>query len=506
MFNITFSSPHSRIHSLSFRKTKIVATIGPASWDEDKLQALIKAGMNVARLNFSHGTFEQHQSTVEKIRKLSSDLHAPVGILQDLQGPKIRLQSFEGERELESGQKIIVTGKGSKDDEKYIVDIDHLSQFVEVGQAIFIDDGIIELKVTDKKGEDLHCEVIHGGLVRGRKGVNLPDANLPIESMTAKDIADLEAGAALGFDYVALSFVRTKDDIKKLKKRLKELGSHSRVVAKIEMKEAIKNIEGIIDESDAIMIARGDLAVEIGQVHLPVVQKKITKLCNRKGKPVITATQMLDSMQHNSRPTRAEITDVANAVLDGSDALMLSGESAFGNYPVRSVQTMHDIIMEVEKQPGIYYKFKNRRPDRPTVPDTIAMSAVTCSEQLQARTIVCLSTTGKTAQMISKYRPKAKLIAATSEKEALSRLELCWGIQTLQIDRYSNIEEAFSQIEGLLIGHGIIKEGDYVVLTLGLPVLEGQKTNSLRVFTVGKEQAQTKYKKGKKPIRFFAEQ
>lgn len=488
-------------HSLSFRKTKIVATIGPASQDEAILRELIQSGLNVARLNFSHGEFDQHKSIVEKIRKISDELFAPVGILQDLQGPKIRLLGFTGEQTVKRGDRLTLTGANGSNPNALKVDIQNLHQYVHADQSIFVDDGIIELKVTTVNKQDIECEVLHGGILRPRKGVNLPDADLPIDSMTEKDIADLERGATLGFDYVALSFVRTADDLIKLKKRLKDLGSMSRVIAKIEKKEAIENIESIVDESDGIMIARGDLSVEIGQIHLPIVQKRIIELCNRKGKPVITATQMLDSMQVNSRPTRAEITDVANAVIDGSDALMLSGESAFGKYPVRSVETMHEIIVEVEKQPEIYYRFDHRDQTQFTIPESIAISAVLCAKQLHAKTIVCMSTTGKTAQMISKYRPKAKLIAVTAKSEALCKLELCWGVQTLKIAQYKDTEDAIEQIEKLLLDNKVIKAGDPVVLTLGLPVAQGVKTNAVRVFTIGKNNKGQGHEP--RPLRFI---
>ncbi len=490
-------------HSLSFRKTKIVATIGPASWDKDQLKAMIEAGLSVARLNFSHGDFNQHKKTVKAIREASEELVAPVGILQDLQGPKIRVEGLKKERVVEDGDELILTDLAHRSGNKIAVDVANLHKCVKKDQSIFIDDGIIELKVMRVKGFDIHCQVIFGGTIRPRKGVNLPDADLPIESMTEKDIKDLEQGASLGFDYVALSFVRTADDIKKLKERLKKLGSHARVVAKIEKKEAIENIESIVDAADAIMVARGDLSVEVGQIHLPLYQKNIIEICNRKGKPVITATQMLDSMQVNSRPTRAEITDVANAVLDGSDALMLSGETAFGQHPVRSVKTMHEIIMEVEKQPSLYYRFDNRKKKKSkkfTVPESIAISAVLCSQQLQAKTIVSMSTTGKTAQMISKYRPKAKLVAVTAKSEALCKLELCWGVQTLKIAEYYNTEEAISKVEELLLANNIVQTGEDVVLTLGVPVAQGQKTNAVRVFQAGNRKREDK--EGPKAIRF----
>jgi pyruvate kinase len=488
-------------HSLSFRKTKIVATIGPASWEKEQLKQLIECGLNVARLNFSHGDLKQHTSVVQRLREASDELVAPVGILQDLQGPKIRVEGLKTGKTVVAGESLIITDLEHLDKNKIAVDIKNLAQYVKPGEAIFIDDGIIELSVKKVQGPDIHCEVIFGGTIRPRKGVNLPDANLPIESMTEKDHADLEAGVPLGFDYVALSFVRSADDITKLKEKLKKLGSHARVVAKIEKKEAIANIEAIVKVSDAVMVARGDLSVEIGQIHLPAEQKKIIRVCNRLGKPVITATQMLDSMQVNSRPTRAEITDVANAVHDGSDALMLSGETAFGKHPIRSVQTMHEIIMEVERQPALYYRFKNRKKDLFTVPESIAISAVLCSKQLQARAIVCMSTTGKTAQMISKYRPKAKLVAVTAKSEALCKLELCWGIQTLKVLQYQETEDAISQVEELLLSNGIVNPGDPVVLTLGVPVAQGQKTNTVRVFVAGKRKLGTK--KGRQPVRFI---
>ncbi len=488
-------------HSLSYRKTKIVATIGPVSWDEETLTQMIQSGLSVARLNFSHGDFNQHKLTVERVRKISEELGAPVGILQDLQGPKIRLANFGKEFDVKRGDKLVLTDQKSEDPKVLQVDLKNLSQYVKKDQSIFIDDGIIELQVTHVKGHKIFCEVIYGGTVRPRKGVNLPDAKLPIPSMTKKDEKDLKDGVPLGFDYVALSFVRSPEDIIKLKKKLKSYGSPARVIAKIEKKEAIENIEAIVDASDGIMVARGDLSVEVGQIHLPTIQKKIIRICNRKGKPVITATQMLDSMQVNSRPTRAEITDVANAVLDGSDALMLSGESAFGKHPVRSVTTMHEIITEVEKQPHIYYRFRNRKRDQFTIPESIAISAVLCSKQLNARAIVCMSTTGKTAQMISKYRPKSKLIAVTAKAEALCKLELCWGVQTLKTAQYHNTEEAIANVEETLLANGILSPGDEVVLTLGVPVAQGQKTNAVRVFTIG-EQNQKKKMKTTKAFRF----
>ena len=477
---------------LSLRKTKIVATIGPASWERDQLARCLSSGMNVARLNFSHGTLDRHRQTVENIRQVSEELGAPIAILQDLQGPKIRLAHFENEKRVASGDEIQVFGPGTSPEDHIVIEWPQIIETLEVGQSIFVDDGIVEWEVLEKKKNHVVCRVIHGGILRSRKGVNLPDAELPIASLTEKDVSDLRDGAPLGFDYVALSFVRTAEDLRFLRKKMKEFGISAKVIAKIEKKEAIENLSDIVHEADGIMIARGDLAVEIGQVHLPVIQKKIIRMCNRIGRPVITATQMLDSMQENSRPTRAEVTDVANAVLDGSDALMLSGESAFGKYPAKSLQTMHEIICEVEKQKSIYYRFKNRTLEREfTVPESIATSAVLCAQQLEVKTIVCVSTTGKTAQLIAQIRPKAQIIAATADRQALNRLELCWGLQTLKIDQFNSTEEAIEKIEQMLLAHKIVEHGDPVVLTLGVPVVEGQKTNAIRVFRVGRSQEDT---------------
>jgi len=471
--------------TLKYRKTKIVATIGPATWDQEHLEECLLAGMNVARLNFSHGTLERHSETVKAIREASRETAKPVAILQDLQGPKIRLADFKNEKCVEPGDQFWVYGPEGDPEKDIVILFEPLFDHISVGQSIFVDDGIVELKVLAIEKQKAKCEVVHGGVLRSRKGVNLPDTELNIDCLTTKDREDLKNGAPLGFDYVALSFVREPEDLLKLKTLMDECGSEARIIAKIEKKQAVENIEAIVDLADGIMIARGDLAVEIGQVHLPAVQKRITQICNRKGKPVITATQMLDSMQQNSRPTRAEITDVANAVLDGSDALMLSGESAFGKYPVRAIKTMHEITVEAEKQRSLYYRFRNREENSLVgVPESIAISTVLCAKQLKAKVIVSMSTTGKTAQQISKYRPRAQLVALTVESEALNALELLWGVRTFTVSRFKNINEAIRQVEDLLRSKNIGEPGDQVVLTLGLPVASGQKTNSMRVFTL----------------------
>ena len=317
--------------------------------------------------------------------------------------------------------------------------------------------------------------------------MNIPGGQLSIECMTPKDLVDLDFGLANGVDYVALSFVRTGDDIRQLQDIIKHKAPGTKVVAKIEMLEALDNLEEIVRLSDAVMVARGDLAVEVGQTRLPQIQKQIVHICNKIGTPVITATQMLDSMTENPRPTRAEITDVANAVIDGSDALMLSAESASGKYPFKSIQTMHEIILEVEKNGDFFYKM-NMESEFYSVAESIGAAASLTALKLNASAIVCLTTSGRTASIISSFRPKARIIAVTHILPTLNRLELIWGIQTLTIQPYTSSDEAMSQIEEMLIQYGLVKTGDRVVLTLGVPVLERGKTNALRVYTVGREE------------------
>ncbi len=349
-----------------------------------------------------------------------------------------------------------------------------------------LDDGLLELKVLKVDGDNVHCVVIYGGVLKDRKGMNIPGAHLQVDCLTPKDLKDLEFGIAQGVDFIALSFVRSGSDIRRLRELIQQKGSSARIVAKIEMLEAIEDLEEIVRLSDAVMVARGDLAVEVGQTRLPQIQKQIVQLCNRVGRPVITATQMLDSMTDNPRPTRAEITDVANAVLDGSDALMLSAESASGRFPFRCIQTMHEIILEVERN-GDYFYDMRMEDQFSSVADAIAAASALSAQKLQAEAIVCLTTSGKTASMIAGYRPKARIIAVTHILPTLNRLELVWGIQTFKIDPYSSSDEAMQQIERMLLQYGLVKPGDRVILTLGVPVLERGTTNALRVYTINRE-------------------
>jgi pyruvate kinase len=487
---------------LFHRRAKIVATVGPSLKTEEQLEKAIYAGLNIARLNFSHGTHEEHLSVIKIIRKLSEKLKAPVTILQDLQGPKVRVGLFEnGSIPLKVNEIVRVTIDDVVGKDGLIPsDFKELCVAAKPGHKILLDDGLIELHVVEVFDRYLNAKVIYGGQLKNRKGMNLPGMSLPVDALTIKDLKDLEFGLAHGVDYVALSFVRHGKDIRQLRDLIDRHKAPAKIVAKIEMLEALDNLEEIIRLSDVVMVARGDLAIEVGQTRLPGSQKRIISLSNELGKPVITATQMLDSMVENPRPTRAEITDVANAILDGTDCLMLSAESASGAYPFKAIRTMHDIIVEVEKNNHNYYKISMDN-ELLSTPAAIAASSVLTALKLNASVIVCLTTTGKTAQIISTFRPKAQIVAITTELEVLNRLELTWGLQTLAIKEYGNLKDIILQVERLLIENGLSKTGDRIILTLGQPVQDRGKTNSLHVHTIGGED----FKKAKLqdlPLRF----
>lgn len=474
---------------LADRRAKIVATIGPATKSEEALEKAVRAGMNVARLNFSHGSHADHLDVIHALRRVSLKLQAPVSILQDLQGPKVRVGKFEnGSIEIKPGEVVQITTEVILGKPGLIPsDFKELPLVCKPGTKILLDDGLLELQVLKVHGNLVEAQVVYGGILKDRKGMNLPDVSLPVDAMTEKDLADLEFGLQNNVDYVALSFVRHGRDIRRLREIIEARKSSAKIIAKIEMLEALENLEEIVRLSDAVMVARGDLAVEVGQVRLPGMQKKIITLCNQLGRPVITATQMLDSMIENPRPTRAEITDVANAVLDGTDALMLSAESASGKHPFRAISTMHEIIVEVERTEEKYYKISLLENEFLSVPAAIAASACLSALKLNASAIVCLTTTGKTANIISGFRPRARILAVTENVEVLNRLELVWGIQTLSIRPYRTMDEILVQVDALLVENGLAKTGDRIIVTLGQPIENGSKTNSLFVHTVGAE-------------------
>lgn len=471
--------------SIADRRTKIVCTIGPASSSPEMLEKLLLAGLNVARLNFSHGTHEDHFKVLTTLRELSRKHHAPITILQDLQGPKIRIGKVKnGSIELKDGQKIVVrVGDEVGDENLLFTDFKSLPTDVTAGNSILLDDGNLEFRVDAVKNGDVHATVIFGGELKNNKGMNLPGAKLTVDCLTEKDLRDLEFGLKNNVDYVALSFVRRPEDIKRLREIVNSKSKHTRIMAKIEKMEALDNIEEIVLNCDAIMVARGDLAVEAGQSHLPGMQKNIIRLCNLLGRPVITATQMLDSMINHPRPTRAEVTDIANSVLDGTDAVMLSAETASGKFPVKCVETMDEIIREVERTSVRYYQMRFQ-DEFLSVADSIAESACLSAMKLNASAIICLTTSGKTATMISRARPKARIIAVSHLDETLNRLELVWGIQSFNVPPYNDSDKVMHDLEEKLLGLGLCKQGDRVILTMGVPVMERGTTNSIRVYTI----------------------
>lgn len=487
---------------LAQRRTKIVATLGPASSTEQSLEKLIRAGMNVARLNFSHGSHEDHKKNIDTLRRLSRKLGAPIAILQDLQGPKIRVGKLKGGRvELIPETEIKISTVIELGTEQILsTDFKELPLACKPGTKILLDDGKMELKVIKVDGPEITCRVIYGGPLTDRKGMNLPGVSLPVDGMTAKDLADLEFGLSQKVDYVALSFVRQASDIRKLREIIEARRPGTKIVAKIEMLEALQNLVEIIEASDAVMVARGDLMVEVGAAQLPLAQKRIIALSNEIGRPVITATQMLDSMVENPAPTRAEITDVANAVLDGSDALMLSAETASGKYPAKCIATMDEIIVEVERTSSNYYDFK-AQDDMLETAEAIAGSASLCAMNLDAKAIICLTSTGRTATLISNIRPKAQVIACTYNLETLNRLELVWGVQTLEVTPYQSSEDAMKQIQQRLLDFGIVEPGDRIIMTLGMPVQQGSKTNTVRVFVV-QDRDKQELAEQEKPLRW----
>jgi pyruvate kinase len=390
-----------------------------------------------------------------------------------------------GQVQLTTGQAIVVrVGTGLGDENTLFTDFSSLPQDVEPGGQILLDDGNLEFKVEKIDGQgQVHCRVVYGGLLKDNKGMNLPGAKLSVDCLTEKDLRDLEFGLAHGVDYVALSFVRRPEDIKRLREIINKKSKHTRIVAKIEKMEALDNLEEIVFHSDAVMVARGDLAVEVGQSLLPGTQKSLIKLCNSLGRPVITATQMLDSMINNPRPTRAEVTDIANSVLDGTDAVMLSAETASGKYPVKCIETMDEIIQEVERTSLKYYQLR-MRDEYLSVAESIAESACLSALKLNASCIICLTTSGKTATLISRSRPRARIIAISHIEETLNRLELVWGIQGFKIPPYNDSDKVMHDLEIHLLEYGLCHPGDKIILTMGVPVMERGTTNSLRVYTV----------------------
>jgi pyruvate kinase len=472
------------------KSTKIVCTIGPKSQDEGTMTRMVKSGMDVVRMNLSHGSHDFHRRTIELTKRISKKTGRYIGILLDLQGPKIRTRGLEKEPlVLNRGQRITLTTRDIPGNWEYLsVNYENLPQEVQAGETILLDDGQIKLKVVGKDVNNVVCSVVEGGVIRSYRGINLPDTELGAPSLTAKDIEDLDFGLRNGVDLIALSFVRRAGDIEELKSRIKKKGRELPVIAKIEKPEAVKNIDGIVDSAAGIMVARGDLGAETSPQDVPVLQKQIITHCNRKGKPVITATQMLESMVSHPSPTRAEASDVANAIFDGTDCVMLSGETAVGEYPVKAVSVMAEIAHRAEAEIRTYSTCRGENVTSQTVkddvPDAVCCHACKITDLVRPNLIVGFTLSGRTAALLSKYRPSVPIIAMSPDEDVLNRLSLYWGVYGVRIDILKSADRLFDRAERLVLEHGFCREGDTVVFVGGVPVLSGVTTNMLKVHTV----------------------
>ncbi len=468
-------------------RTKIVATIGPASNTQPMLEKMIQAGMNVARLNFSHGSYEQHGEVIKIIRSLSRTMNKPIGILLDLQGPKIRTGTLKnGEPvELKSGNTFrITTEKVEGTAEKVSTTYAKLPGDVKKGDNILIDDGLIELKVLFKRKETITCKIINGGILKEHKGINLPGIDVSAPSLTEKDRRDLNFGIKIGVDYFALSFVRKAEDLRQIKGIIKRQGHSTPVVAKIEKPEALDNLDDILEAADAIMVARGDLGVELNPEQVPCVQKKIIAAAIRANKAVITATQMLESMSSNPLPTRAEASDVANAIFDGTDAVMLSGETASGKYPVRAVKMMAKIAAQAENSEFMKFNLQHAKDPTDLVPHAVAQSAVNILHELSAKGIVVFSASGSTAKLISQKRPSKPVYAFTPSLRIYNRLSLMWGLTPLYIASISDTKRLIQASENILVDKKIASRDDIIIIVVGFGLKKGS-TNVIKIHRVG---------------------
>lgn len=469
-------------------KTKIVCTIGPASQDVETLRALIQSGMDIARLNFSHGSHEEFRQRIQTIRQVARELDRTVAILLDTQGPEIRTGPLrEPEVHLEDGQPFVLTTREVEGDAGAVsITYKGLPEDVSTGDVILIDDGLLELVVEEVRGDEIHTRVRNGGMLKPRKGVNVPGVKIRLPGITEKDARDIRFGVAEGVDFIAASFVRKPADILEIHRILDELGAYIPIIAKIENQEGVDHLEAILEVADGLMVARGDLGVEIPVEEVPLVQKKIIQACNRAGKPVITATQMLDSMQRHPRPTRAEASDVANAILDGTDAIMLSGETATGRYPVEAVQMMCRIAESVESSVDYREKFASReKVNHPNTTSVISQSVVEAALQLNASAIIAPTESGYTARMISKYRPQCPIVAVTYAEATTRRLTLSWGVVPIQGEEASSMDEMLSNAVESALARGIIDYGDLVIITAGVPIGQVGTTNMMKVHVVG---------------------
>ncbi len=474
--------------NIKHTRTRIIATVGPASDTREKLLELVMAGVDVFRLNFSHGSYESHQKVIQYIRDINKTFGFNISILQDLQGPKIRFGEIEGGAvEVKEGEQLIITTEKVMGNSEIVHCVyQSLAKDVKTGDAIMVDDGKIELKVFKIEDNRVFTKVVFGGLLKSKKGINLPDTEISEASLTRKDKEDAVFGLENDVDWIALSFVRSAGDIIELKNMIRDKGKFTKVIAKIERPEAIRDIEKIIEAFDGLMVARGDLGVEVQMEKVPMYQKRIVELCNRAAKPVIIATQMMETMIDSPRPTRAEVNDVANAVYDGADAVMLSGETAAGKFPLQVIQVMNRILGEVESEEHIYNKTYDADTTDPHYgSDRIVAGAVRLAEMTNAKAIVGLTSSGFTAFKLARHRPKANIFIFTPNKFLLPVLNLVWGIRAYHYNKFVSTDETFADIEETLVRDGHLRKGDVYVNIASMPMNERKKTNMMKYSVVG---------------------
>ncbi|MBQ1902429.1 MAG: pyruvate kinase [Lachnospiraceae bacterium] len=472
------------------RKTKIICTLGPSSEGEEVMRQVMLAGMNVGRFNFSHGDHEEQRRKLETFKKLRRELQLPVAALLDTKGPEIRLRDFEEDRKyfLEKGQEFTLTTDQSVvgDQTKVAISYEELTNDVQAGSHILIDDGLVELLVKEVKGKDIVCEVLNGGKVSNKKGVNVPNVDLTMEFISPKDKGDLIFACENDMDFVAASFTRTAQDIKDVRAILDANGGERiQIIAKIESMQGIDNIDEIIEVADGIMVARGDMGVEIPMEEVPVIQKMIIKKVYQAGKYVITATQMLDSMMNNPRPTRAEATDVANAIYDGTSAIMLSGETANGDYPVEAVKTMATIAARTEQDINYANRLRQRDvEENPTITDAVSHSACTMADDLSASAICTVTKSGRTAHYVAKYRPTAPIIAGSMSRKVYRQMAIEWGVIPILIDEQHEAQDLIDHVVERAEEEKLVAKGDTVVITAGVPVGVSGMTNLIKATVV----------------------
>ncbi len=474
------------MEKITYNKTKIVATVGPASNSKEMLRALAKEGVDVFRLNFSHGKHAEHQKVIDFVREVNQELGTHIALLQDLQGPKIRVNEVKEGTVLEPRSELIITTRELIGNHEIVsTSYQGLPNDVKIGDMVLIDDGKIELKVKEVRDIEVVCEVVYGGLLKSRKGINLPYSKVSAPSLTDKDMEDLMFGLKNNLDWVALSFVRKAKDIDVLRGIIEEHNSTTKIIAKIEKPEALENIDAVLQATDAVMVARGDLGVEIWLEEVPMVQKMLVEKCNRLSKPVIVATQMMESMIDNPRPTRAETNDVANAVMDGADALMLSAETAAGKYPLEVIRSMVRTITSVEKQANVYYRFREVDAHSPIFTnDSMVLAACKLAKEINAKAIVGMTASGYSALKSSSHRPNTSIFVFTSNRSILNQMNLVWATRAYYYEKQTSTDETIADVEEILRKDGHVKSGDVFIILASMPIHERNRTNMIKVHVV----------------------